>query len=85
MGIAIPRDLGWASGMAAVKKGRMARIKECEKYMIDWKRSRRLQMSGRGQKALGSYVGYVRCFYRCGVVCINECATPRSRHAREDI
>jgi hypothetical protein len=40
MGIAIPRDVGgWAGGMAAVKKGRMARIKEREKYMSDWKRS----------------------------------------------
>jgi hypothetical protein len=36
MGIAIPRDVGdRASGMAAVKNGRMARIKECEKYMSD--------------------------------------------------
>jgi hypothetical protein len=36
MGIAIPREVGsWASGMAAVRKGRMARTKECEKYMSD--------------------------------------------------
>ena len=39
MGIAIPRDVGGrASGMAAVKKGRMERTKECEKYMSDRKR-----------------------------------------------
>jgi hypothetical protein len=43
MGIAIPRDVGgWAVGMAAVKKGRMARTKECEKRILDWKRSRNL-------------------------------------------
>jgi hypothetical protein len=38
MGIAIPPEVGgWASGMAAVKvkNGRMARIKECEKYVSD--------------------------------------------------
>jgi hypothetical protein len=40
MGIAIPRDVeSWASGMAAAKKGRIARTKEREKYMSDWKRS----------------------------------------------
>ena len=66
MGIAIPRDLGWAIGMAAARKGRMARTKECEKYMLDWKRFSRLQMSGRGQKALGAHIGYVRCFIAVG-------------------
>jgi hypothetical protein len=38
--------------MAAVKKGRMTRTKECEKYMLDWRRSSRMQMSGRGLEAL---------------------------------
>jgi hypothetical protein len=38
MGMAIPRDAGgWASGMAAVRKGRMAREKECERYISDRK------------------------------------------------
>lgn len=38
MGMAIPRDAGgWASGTAAVSKGRMAREKECEKYISDRK------------------------------------------------
>ena len=36
MGIAIPREAGdWDSGMAAVRKGRMAKTKECEKYMTE--------------------------------------------------
>jgi hypothetical protein len=36
MGIEIPPDVGGsASGMAAVKNGRIARIKECKKYMSD--------------------------------------------------
>jgi hypothetical protein len=36
MGIAIPRGVGgMASGMAAVKKGRIAKTKECEKNMLD--------------------------------------------------
>jgi len=36
MGTEIPTEAGnYTSGMAAVKKGRMARIKECEKYMSD--------------------------------------------------
>jgi len=39
MGMAIPREAGgWACGRAAVRKGRMARTKECEKCMSDWKR-----------------------------------------------
>jgi hypothetical protein len=35
MGIATPPDVGGPSarGMAAVKKGRVMRTKECEKYM----------------------------------------------------
>ena len=38
MGMAIPRDAGgWASGMAAVRKGRMAREKERERYISDRK------------------------------------------------
>jgi hypothetical protein len=36
MGMAMPRDVGgWARGMAAVRRGRMARTKECEKCMSD--------------------------------------------------
>jgi len=36
MEIAVPSQVGdWACGIAAVKKGRMARIKECERYISD--------------------------------------------------
>jgi hypothetical protein len=36
MGIEIPRDAGgWASGMAAARKGRATKTKECEKYMTE--------------------------------------------------
>ena len=40
MGMAIPRDAGgWASGMAAARKGRITRgKKECERYISDEKR-----------------------------------------------
>jgi hypothetical protein len=34
MGMAIPRDAGWACGTATTKKGRAARKKECEKNNI---------------------------------------------------
>ena len=38
MGMAIPRDAGgWASGLAAVRRGRMARKKECERNISDRK------------------------------------------------
>ena len=38
MGMAIPREAGgWTIGMAAVSKGRMAREKECERYISDRK------------------------------------------------
>jgi len=38
MGMAIPRDAGgWACGMAAARKGRMAREKECERNISDRK------------------------------------------------
>jgi hypothetical protein len=38
MGMAIPRDAGgWASGVAMIRKGRMARKKECERYISDRK------------------------------------------------
>ena len=34
MGIAVPAQVGgWGSAVTAVKKGRMARIKECERYI----------------------------------------------------
>jgi hypothetical protein len=45
--------------MAALKRGRRARIKECEKYILYWKRSGKLKMSGRGLDALGRTGG--RC------------------------
>jgi hypothetical protein len=36
MEIAVPPQVGgWGCGIAAVKKGRMARIKECERYISD--------------------------------------------------
>jgi hypothetical protein len=36
MEIAVPPQVGgWACGIAAVKKGRMVRIKECERYISD--------------------------------------------------
>ena len=36
MRIEIPRDAGgWASGMAAARKGRAAKTKECEKYIAE--------------------------------------------------
>ena len=60
MGIAIPRGVGVrATGMAAAKRGRRARIKECEKYILYWKRSGKLKMSGRGLDVLGRTGG--RC------------------------
>jgi hypothetical protein len=36
MEIAVPPQVGgWACGIAAVKKGRTARIKECKRYISD--------------------------------------------------
>jgi len=50
MGMAIPRDAGgWASGMAAVRKGRMARKKECERNISD-REKLGFEKSGRGLK-----------------------------------
>ena len=51
-GLAIPRDLGWASGMAATKMGKAARTKEREKYILDRKRSSRLKKSREDLQAL---------------------------------
>ena len=49
MGIAIPREAGArVNGMAAVKKGRTARINACEKCISDWKRLKRLRRGTAG-------------------------------------
>jgi hypothetical protein len=43
---------GLASGVAVVKKGRLVRIKECKKYMSDWRRFSRPKRKKRGLRAL---------------------------------
>ena len=69
MGIAIPREAGgWASGMAEVRKGRMAKTKECEKYMTE-RQSKCLvgEESGRGPlRDLGTWGASQEGLYMCG-------------------
>ena len=61
MGIATPREVGGrANGMAAVKRGRRAKIKECEKYISYWKRS---ENEWKRTDAFGKMGRYDRCFY----------------------
>ena len=62
MEIAIP--LRWASGKAKVKKGRIARIKECKKCTMSdgFGRLKRERNEDAGPWGHGG-VGRVRCFY----------------------
>src|SRR5216683_2804614 len=80
MGIAIPREAGgWASGMAAVRKGRMAKTKECERYITE-RQSKCLvgsEESGRGPlRDLGTWGAPQEGLYMGGkdgfsILCIN--------------
>jgi hypothetical protein len=67
MGIAIPRDFGGpASGVAAVKKGRMARTKEGERYMLGWKRSSMLQKERKRTESLWTMGSALETFITVG-------------------